>query len=173
MVNWRKDKTMIIPSIDMVPCGIDVDFNSATDNLCDSINMKGSHGVIYAIQLVDIGTASPLLLVYSGATNAATTSALPFYYRFGGAAAGSANCDVFGEWTACEATGLTLTHGTYDDYLLQVFVDAAQMDTANGEEWLTLDFQDTGDAGATGQATVIALLVKNRYQAGSAPTVIA
>jgi hypothetical protein len=156
----------------IVPCGIDVDFNSSTENLCDSINMKDSHSVLYVIQLVDIGTASPTLLVYSGATDAACTSALPFYYRWGGAAQGSANCDVFGAWTACEATGLSLTHGTYDNYVLQVMVSASAMDIANQEEWLTLDFQDTGDAGATGQATVIALLDK-RYRAETDTTVLA
>lgn len=160
---------MLTENYKIVPCGIDVDFHSATDNVCDSINMKNFHKATYLIQLVDIGTASPLLLAYSGTSDAARTSALPFKYAFASATTGSASCDVLGDWTECEATGLTLTHGTYDNYLLVVEINASAMDIANGEEWLTLDFQDTADAGATGQAIVIAVL-EPRYKTGESPT---
>jgi hypothetical protein len=160
---------MIPKNTKYVPLGVDIDFNTAASNLSDSINMKNYHDALFLIQLADIGTASPVLLVYSGATNAACTSALAFKYRFGGAAAGSANCDVFGDWTDCAETGLVLTHGTYDNYLLQVYVDGADMDVANAEEWLTLDFTDPGNA--TGQAIVIAALTP-RYSSGTEITAL-
>lgn len=161
---------MIPKNVKYVPLGVDIDFNTGANNLSDSINMKNYHSALFLIQLADIGTADPVLSVYSGATNAATTSALPFLYRFGGAAAGSANCDVYTDWTACASTGLALTHGTYDNYLLQVYVDAATMDIANAEEWLTLDFADPS-TGATGQAIVIAAL-EPRYLSGTEVTAL-
>lgn len=159
-----------IENFKLVPCGVDIDFNTAASNLSDSINMKNYHRATFLIQLADIGTASPVLIAYSGATDADCTSALKFRYAFGSAAAGSASCDVLSDWTDCAATGLTLTHGTYDNYLLVVEIEAAQMDVANGEEWLTLDFTDPG--GATGQAIVIAVL-EPRYTGNQSATALA
>lgn len=152
----------------IVPVGVDIDFNSAANNVSDSINMKNYHRATFLIQLYDIGTASPVLYAYSGATDAACTSALTFKYAFGSAAQGSANCDVLGEWSTSAA--LTLTHDTYDNYLLVVEVDADRMDVANGEEWLTLDFADDS-TGATGQAIVIAIL-EPRYTKGQSVTAL-
>lgn len=152
----------------IVPVGVDIDFNSAANNVTDSINMKNYHRATFLIQLYDIGTASPVLYAYSGATDAACTSALTFKYAFGSAAQGSANCDVLGEWSTSAA--LTLTHDTYDNYLLVVEVDADRMDVANGEEWLTLDFADDS-TGATGQAIVIAIL-EPRYTKGQSVTAL-
>ena len=159
-----------IENFKLVPCGVDIDFNTAASNLSDSINMKNFHRATFLIQLADIGTASPVLIAYSGATDAACTSPLKFRYAFGSAAQGSANCDVLTDWTECATTGLTLTHGTYDNYLLIVEIEAAQMDVANGEEWLTLDFTDPG--GATGQAIVIAVL-EPRYTGNQSATALA
>lgn len=155
----------------VVPCGIDVDISTAVDNLCDSINMKNFHEATYLVQFVDLGTADTTVLVYSGASDAACTSALPFKYRWASATTTSATCDVFGAWTDCAATGLVVAHGTYDNFMLQIYVDAAAMDVANGEEWLTVDFKDVS-GGATGQAIVIALL-KPRYADASGVTCLA
>jgi len=152
----------------IVPVGVDIDFNSAAHNVSDSINMKNFHRATFLIQLADIGTASPVLYAYSGETAAACTSALTFKYAFGSAAQGSADCDVLGDWSTSAA--LTLTHGTYDNYLLVVEVDADRMDVANGEEWLTLDFADDA-TGATGQAIVIAIL-EPRYTKGQSVTAL-
>jgi len=163
---------MITENFKIVPCGIDVDINGATDNVADSINMKNFHRATFIIQYVDLGTADHTVLLYSGATDAARTSALPFRYAFASAATGSASCDVLADWTACAATGLSVAHGTYDNFMLVIEVDAAAMDVASGEEWLTLDFQDTGDAGATGQAIVFAILAP-RYKNNQSCTALA
>ena len=159
-----------IENFKIVPCGVDIDFNTGANNVSDSINMSNYHRATFLIQLADIGTADPVLSVYSGATAAARTSALGFKYAFGGAAFGSANCDVLNAWTDCASTGLALTHGTYDNYLLVVDVDASQMDLANGENWLTLDFADPS-TGATGQAIVIAVL-EPRYTGNRAASAV-
>lgn len=159
-----------IENYKIVPAGVDIDFNTAASNLSDSINMRDYKRATFLIQLADIGTASPVLIAYSGASDAACTSALAFRYAFGSTAQGTALCDVLADWTDCEATGLTLTYGTYDNYLLVVDIDASEMDMANDEEWLTLDFTDPG--GATGQAIVIAIL-EPRYACNQSATAIA
>jgi len=152
----------------IVPVGVDIDFNAAANNVTDSINMKNYRRATFLIQLYDIGTASPVLYAYSGATDGARTSALTFRYAFGSAAQGSANCDVLTAWSTSAA--LTLTHGTYDNYILVVDIDASEMDTANEEEWLTLDFADDA-TGATGQAIVIAVL-EPRYPSNQSVTAL-
>lgn len=160
-----------IENYKIVPLGIDIDFDTAASNLSDSINMKNYHRCTFLIQLVDIGTADPTLYVYSGATDAACTSKLPFRYAFGSAAVGSATCDVLADWTtATAATGLDLTHGTYDDYLLIVDVKASEMDLASNENWLTLDFADDATT-ATGQAMVLAVL-EPRYTGNQSVTAL-
>lgn len=163
---------MLAEEYKIVPCGVDIDINGATDNVSDSINMKNYHSCTFLIQYADLGTANHTLLLYSGATAAARTSALPFKLAFGSAAFGTANCDVLTTWTSVATTGHAVAHGTYDNYMAIVEVDAADMDIANGESWLTLDFQDTGDAGATGQAIVFAVL-KPRYTKGQSGTAVA
>lgn len=126
----------------------------------DSINMKGYHHATIYIQYHTIGTASPLLYAYSGATDAALTSALTFWYAFGGAAAAAANCDVLAAWGTSAA--LTVTHGTYDDYMLILEIPATVMDLANNENWLTLNHTDP-TTGCTGNVTAGAIL-HPRYQ---------
>ena len=160
-----------IENYKIVPVGVDIDFSTGTSNLSDSINMKNYHRATFLIQLYDIGTTSPILFVYSGASDAACTTQLPFRYAFGSAAQAAANCDVLADWTtAVAATGLTITHGTYDNYLLVVDVDASIMDVDDEEEWLTLDFTDPGTA--TGQAIVIAVL-EPRYTCNQSETALA
>lgn len=139
----------------VVPVGADLDLNSAAAVDCDSINMKGFHRATFLVQLQTLAGASADLKVYSGATDGAKTSALTFKYAFGSAAQGAANCDVLGD--EASAAVVELTHTTYDGYLLVVEVDADRMDVANGEEWLTMTFEDT-DTGATGNVAVIAIL---------------
>jgi len=136
----------------VVPVGHALDISSTVDS--DSINMKGFHKATFIITIDTLGTASSVLTVNSGATDGAITSALYFDYAFGGAAIASADCDVLAATT--NANTLSITYGTYSDYMLVVEVDASAMDTANEEEWLTLRFTDPGTA--TGTVDVIAIL---------------
>lgn len=161
---------MLSQNFKIVPCGIDVDLNVTATPSADSINMKNFHKCTFLVQYVDLGTANHTVFCYSGAADGELTTAIPFWYAFGGAAQGSANCEVLTTLTACEATGLIVAHGTYDNYLMVIEVDAAAMQ--QGYEWLTLTFADNiGGGGATGQAIVIAVL-EPRYKpfAGSALT---
>lgn len=151
----------------IVPVLSDQDLNAAASMPGDSINMKNFHRCLFVVGLQTLAGASANLLVYSGATDGATTSALTFKYAFGSAAAGSANCDVFAAWA--ESASLSLVHGTYDNYTLLVEVDAKAMDLANAEDWLTIQFEDPG--GATGNAQVHAIL-EARYRSGQSLTAL-
>jgi uncharacterized membrane protein len=124
------------------------------DVTCDSINMKNYHKATFIFLFQSLATASCVMTVNSGASDGATTSAIYFNYAFASAAEPNASCDVLAAWT--NAATLTITHGTYSDYMLVVEVDAAAMDTDNSEEWLTVLFTDPGTA--TGNITGFAIL---------------
>ena len=138
----------------IVPILSDQDLNGAATMPGDSINMTKYHHATFIVGLQTLGGAAIYLKVYSGATDGATTTALTFNYAFGGAAAGSANCDVLAAWAT--SANLSIAHATYDNYLLVVELDARAM--GSGHKWLTLQFEDT-DTGATGNAQVHAILV--------------
>jgi hypothetical protein len=167
---------MIIDKLKIVPVGYDIDINGGTNNYGASINMKNYHKATFICQYIDLGTASHTVLFYSGAAVSTYSSALPFKYVASTAAVAAvttatANQDVFGAKTPVAATGLAVVD-TKDYYCYVFEVDADDMDIANQEEWLSIDFQDTGDAGATGQAVVIAIL-EPRYTQSQSATALA
>lgn len=139
----------------IVPVLSDGDLNAGATLSCDSINMKNYRRATFLINFQTIGVAASYVLLYSGATDGALTSALTFRYAFGGAATGSASADVLAAETT--SANLSVAHATYDNYLLVVEIEAVEMDVANGENWLTLVFADT-DTGATGNVSVVAIL---------------
>ncbi|HUV58952.1 MAG TPA: hypothetical protein VMW09_02450 [Desulfatiglandales bacterium] len=139
----------------IVPILSDQDLTGAAAMSGDSINMSKYHHCTYIVGFQDLDVAPIYVLVYSGATDGAKTSALTFNYAFGGAAAGSANCDVYAAWAT--SANLSVAHATYDNYTLLIEVPAAIMDIANGEKWLTIVFADT-DTNATGNVQVHAIL---------------
>jgi len=142
----------------IVPVLNDGDLNAGANLDTDSINMKNYHRATFIIGIQVLDTADVTLYAYSGATDAAVDSALTFHYAFGGAAQASANCDVL----AADATSaaLVIANATYDNYMLIVEVDAADMDLANNEEWLTLRFVC---GAATGNVQIHAILTP-RYK---------
>lgn len=140
----------------------------------DSINMANYHEATFILNFGTLGTASSVLYVYSGATAAATTSALTFNYAFGGAAVGTAvagstaSSDVLAAWGSSAA--LTITHTAYDNFMLVVEINAAAMDLANNENWLTLVITDPGTA--VGRVDGVAIL-KPRYGSNRIATCLA
>lgn len=134
----------------------------------DSINMKNYHSATFLIQIGTLGTASTVMTVTSGATDAAYTSPVYFNYAYGSAATAAADCDVLADWT--NANTLTITYGTYSDYMLVVEVESSAMDLANNEDWLSLAFTDPGTA--TGNVTIFAIL-KPRYKGNQSVTALA
>lgn len=159
---------MLAEQFKIVPVLSDGDLNAEVTLDASSINMKGYHHATFIVGLQTLAGASATLEVYSGATPGACTTALTVNYAFGGAAQGSANSDVLAAWTS--AAVVTLTHTTYDNYMLIIEVPATAMDLANKHSWLTLRITDPG--GATGNAQVHAIL-KPRYAKGQSPTALA
>ena len=156
----------------IVPIGIEENMNA--DLSLDSIDMSGAHKATIILMFGTLGTASSTLAVYSGDANADLDSAIYFKYAWGGAAQGTAtagsttSCDVLAAWT--EANSVTITHGTYSNYMLVIEVDAAKMDIANGEHWLTVRIPREGSA--TGSVTAVAIL-EPRYTGNRSETVLA
>mgnify|MGYP001195734683 CR=1 FL=1 len=101
----------------------------------DSINMKNAHKCTFLVNFGSI-TGNSILTVCSAATAAGTTSPLTFKYAPAGADTGAVSSDVKG--TMSTSAALTLTAATYDNTVLIVEVDAAEMDLANDENWLTI-----------------------------------
>jgi hypothetical protein len=125
------------------------------------INMKNFHRCTFLIDVGTMGGANSTLKAYSGATDAAITSAIAFKYGYGGSSSLwgtiAAGADVLAaEVTVVAATGLPIVQATYPNYLLIVEVEATMMDVANEENWLTLQFTDA--TGATGLVSIFALL---------------
>ncbi len=158
---------VIIDDKHIVPIAHALDLNTAENNDCDSINMKNYKRATLIFTFDTLDGASAVLYLYSGATDGECTSALTFRYAFGSAAIGSANADVLAAWSTSAA--LTITHGTYDDYMLVCEIAASEMDMANNEEWLTARFVDP--TGATGTLDGIAIL-EPRYPRASHATAL-
>ena len=153
----------------IVPVLSDQDLTGAAVMPGDSINMKNFHNCTFIVNFQALGGAAIYVKVYSGATDAAVTSALTFKYAFGSAATGSATADVLAATST--SANLSVAHATYDNYMLVIEVDASDMDIANAEEWLTIQFEDT-DTGATGNVSVVAIL-EPRYTSNLSATALA
>lgn len=165
---------MIAEKFKIVPVANELAMDPAA-SYTDSINMKNFHKATFIFKFSAIGGADSHLWVYSGAADATYTSAIPYKYAFGGAAIGSASCDVLAAWSAnpgtyAVPTALHITNATYSNYMLVIEVDAADMDMANQEEWLAVGFLDT-DTGATGNVSCIAIL-EPRYTANRSATAL-
>ena len=159
---------MISENYKIVPVAHANDLNVGVIQVTDSINMKGFHKATFILQFHTLGGASATLKVFSGATDAALTSALPFNYAFGGAAQGSADCDVLAAWAASE--NLTIDHTAKSDAMLVIEVNASGMDVNNSENWLTIETTDP--TGATGLYTCIAIL-EARYTGNRSASALA
>jgi hypothetical protein len=157
------------------------DLNLATGatQVTKGINMKGYHHATFLISFGTIGTSNTVLRATSGATDLAVTSDLAFKYAYGSstsifAGAGTtpaAGADVLAaETTVVAATGLTVVQTTQSNHMLLVEVDASDMDVANGEEWLSLEFTDAGTC--TGLVTIFAVL-EPRYTGNLSLTALA
>jgi hypothetical protein len=156
----------------IVPIVQDGDLSSTVT--CDSINMRDYLRATFVFTFGTLGTASSVMTVVSGASDAASSSTLYFDYAFGGAAIGTAvagstsSCDVLGAWT--NAATLTITYSTYSNYMLVVEVEGDKMDRENDEEWLTVIFTDPGTA--TGTVDGFAIL-EPRYTGNRSATALA
>ena len=143
----------------LVPVVNTADFNAGATG--DSINMAKAHRVTFVLMFGAITGGAAALTIKSGATDGVQTTAVTFKYALGSAATGSATSDVLG--TAATSSSLALTAATYQNKMLVVEVDAAEMDQANGHDWLTLALDGTADSGALECVAI----VEPRYSDGT------
>ena len=157
----------------IVPVAKEIDLSGTV--YTDSIYMKDVVGnVCFVFILNTLGGASSVLTVNSGVSDAACTTAMRFNYAFGGAALGTAtagsttSCDVLGAWTS--ATTLTLTYGTYTNFMLVVEVDPQDMNLDLDHDWLTCKFTTT--TSVTGTVSGVAV-TGYRFPGNRSDTVLA
>ena len=134
----------------------------------DSVNMRNHrHADVVIICKNAIGNSA--LKVYSGATAAAKTTAMIFDYAIGSGTVGSSSADVLGSTsTAVAASGMTLTASSVSSAMTVLSIDAAQMDTANAHEWMTVEIDSTASSGS---CTAVAIL-DPRYTSDKSATAI-
>jgi len=133
----------------IVPILQNLDINDGVD--CDSINMANfKHAAFICLFGADL-SGNAVLTLYSGATDGAKTSAVTFTYAYGGAAVGSANCDVLS--TPATSAALTATGTTFVSRMLVIEFDPGQI--TDGHDWLTLNI---GSEASAGKLSVIAVL---------------
>ena len=154
------EKQHIVPLLASANTGAGVD--------CDSINMKDFHKAT-VIFTNGATSGSAVLKVYSGATEGAKTSAMPFRHTYGGAAIGSDSSDYYAAWAnVTAASGLTLASATFSSKCQVFEIDASDMDIANGEEWLTLEISSAGTSGITHAVAIL----EGRYKENRKSTVL-
>jgi hypothetical protein len=154
---WIPEKFKIVPIANDLPL-------TANPTMPDSINMSKYHRATFIIQTHTLGGGDPVLTCLSGAADATKTSTLYFKYAYAGSAVLGTTADVLAADSALVNT-LTIAHATYDNWMLIVEVNADDMDMANQEEWLTLNFADAG--ATTGNVTIVAILEPRYTQARS------
>jgi hypothetical protein len=117
--------------------------------------MKKYESVQFILALGDLATDSFVLTVTcSAATAGSSSTAIAFNYR----STAAAGTDTLGDVTAVESTGLTITHTAFDNMVLVIDVDAAELTADKPYVGLTL----TDPGSATAYASVVTIL-KPRY----------
>lgn len=119
------------------------------------VNMGKYESVQFLVMLGALETADFTMTVTCSAASAGSSStAIAFNYR----ATAAAGTDTLGDVTAVESTGLAITNTAFDNMVLVIDVDAAEL-TAD-KPYVGLTFTDPGTADA--YIGVVALL-KPRY----------
>jgi hypothetical protein len=132
----------------------------------DSFKMNNVRRATILLLMEDITVGSPIVKLYSGATAGTKTTAETFRYRFSDAAIGTAGADTFGDWATSAA--LTVTHTTYDNFLLVMNIDADQL--TDGQPWVTVEI---GAEATEFTIAAVALLDGPRFAQNDMPTAIA
>lgn len=164
---------MISEEKKIVPVALEIDLSGTV--YTHSINCKDLVGkVCFVFALNSLAGASSTFTVTSATADNTYTNAIRFNYAFGGAAIGTAtagsatSADVLTDYTS--ASTLTLTYGTYADFMLIVEVDLADMVSSSDDDWLACVFTTTSSV--TGTVTGFAIC-EPRYPGSNSATVLA
>lgn len=131
----------------------------------DSILMKNYSWCTFIVHFGDL-TGNAVLQINQGATDGADTTTIPFVYRLSSAIIAAASADVLGDETAVTTT-LTLTAATYEDKILIIDVNPAEM--TDGYDWLTF----YTDATATEQFMSVVAILTPKYANAAGHTALA
>lgn len=138
----------------LVHIGLTEDGTTSLD--LDSFKMNQYNHACIVISHSASLTSDNVLTVNAGAGQGEKTYAMDFKYRYGGAAQGSANCDVYSALVLTTLNYLVLTAATFQGRLLLIEIDAAEMQNAGTQyDWITVNFDGT----ASGTCTINAFVV--------------
>ena len=154
---------MLTENFKLVPVMSTGDFGIALAG--DSINMKNYHKATFLVSLGAVAGAGLVLQLYSGVSDGALTTLRTFRYAHGGAAIGSANCDVLEDWTTAATTGWAIGDSAHDSFFAVIEFDAAELTLSHN--WLTI----YPNGGTSGIAHIIAVL-EPRYGSNVAVTAL-
>jgi hypothetical protein len=155
------EKEKIIPLLASADYGAGVDM--------DSFKLMGKAATV--IMTFGAVTGNAVIKVYSGATAGTKSSSLPFKYAYGGGAIGASSADVLTAWgDASASSGLTLTAATYGSKMAVLHFNAAAVDTANDEEWITVNISS---AASSGIMHAVAVIENPRYAGNRSATLLA
>lgn len=155
-------------NVKIVPLLTSADIGANTD--LDSINMAGFKRAVFVFTC-GACTGSVTFAAYSGATEGAKTTAVPFRYALGGAAIGTAvanstaSCDVLAATTKTTADTPTVAIACTTKMVV-IEIDSIDMDQSNGHNWLTINV-----AATAGIVHAVAIL-EGGYQGNRSATVL-
>jgi len=131
----------------------------------DSVSMENYGHVTFIFLFGEMG-GTPVLIIYEGAAAGDKTTPLTFSYRYTAADLKNATADQL----SAEATSaaLDLAHGTFEDRMLVVEIDATEL--TDGYPWVTPEIDD---AGTEVFVACVAIMSKPRYSEDVMPTAIA
>ena len=132
----------------------------------DSFDMsKYNHATIIIIG--DSAVAGDgVLTIYGGATDAATTAAITFTYRYSGGICGAASSDVLG--TVATSAALTTTGASITSAMLICELDAQDLNVSGTTYRYVTPVVSA--AGTAGYVTMVAILSEPRYEQAIMPT---
>ena len=121
----------------------------------DIIDAGMGEGVLFILQMgATAGDSAPIILMNASSTITATAeTAVPFVYR---ACVGT---DVWGDWTAVAATGVTLDTTTANS-MWQFYVDSAEV-AETGYRYLRMSIDEVNNLAQT--AGILGLVINPRY----------
>lgn len=135
-------KQMLSQDLKIVPILVSLDINAGTDT--DSVDMQGMKSVTFLFSFGSDLSGDAVLTINSGTTHGATTTAMTFNYRYGGAAIGSESADVFS--AVASSAALTLTGTTFVSRGLICEINVDQL--TDGHRYITPSLSSAASAGA-------------------------
>ena len=132
----------------------------------DSVDMSKYNHYTLIIVGDNAVAGGGILTIYGGATDAATTAAATFTYRYSAGIAGAASSDVLG--TAATSAALTITGASLVSAMLICELDAQDLNVSGVQyRYVTPVLDATGTAG---YVTMVAILSEPRYEKAVMPT---